>query len=57
MKKIVFLLTFLLTGIFGYAQRAEVKKSKRLIAVDHATEAMAPIEAAIRENPKEADLY
>lgn len=57
MKKTVFLLTFLLTGIFGFAQRAEVKKSKRLIAVDHATEAMAPIEAAIRENPKEADLY
>lgn len=45
----------LVVAVFG--QRSEIKKSKRLISVDHATEAMAPIEAAIRENPKEADLY
>ncbi|MFN8333571.1 MAG: tetratricopeptide repeat protein [Cyclobacteriaceae bacterium] len=45
----------LVVAVFG--QRSEIKKSKRLISVDHATEAMAPIESAIRENPKEADLY
>lgn len=45
----------LITAVFG--QEAEIKKSKRLIAVDHASEAAAPVENAIRENPKNADLH
>ncbi|MBL7841478.1 MAG: tetratricopeptide repeat protein [Cyclobacteriaceae bacterium] len=48
---------YLICNAFAFAQHASVKKSKRLIAVDHGTEAMAPVEAAIRENPKAADLY
>lgn len=47
----------LICNAFAFAQHASVKKSKRLIAIDHGTEAMAPVEAAIRENPKAADLY
>lgn len=43
------------TTVFG--QDAEIKKSKRLIDVDHAAEAMVPIEAAIRQYPKETELY
>lgn len=41
----------------AFAQRAEIMKSKRLIDVDHAAEAMAPIEAAIRQYPKEDNLH
>lgn len=48
---------YLICNAFAFAQHASIKKSKRLIAVDHGTEAMAPVEAAIRENPKAADLY
>lgn len=48
---------YLICNAFAFAQHASVKKSKRLIAVDRGTEAMAPVEAAIRENPKAADLY
>ena len=48
---------YLICNAFAFAQHASVKKSKRLIAIDHGTEAMAPVEAAIRENPKAADLY
>ncbi len=42
-------------AVFG--QEAEIKKSKRLIEVDHAAEAMAPVEAAISKYPKETQLY
>jgi tetratricopeptide (TPR) repeat protein len=41
----------------AFGQDAEIRKSKRLIDVDHADEAMAPIEAAIKQFPEEADLY
>ncbi len=48
---------FILGAGVAFGQDAEIKKSKRLIEVDHATEAMAPIEAAIKQYPEEADLY
>lgn len=48
---------FFLMAIVAFGQDAEIKKSKRLIAVDHAAEAMAPIEAAIKQYPDETDLY
>lgn len=48
---------FVLMAIVAFGQDAEIKKSKRLIAVDHAAEAMAPIEAAIKQYPDETDLY
>lgn len=58
MKRAGLLIVLYLTcNAFAFAQHASVKKSKRLIAIDHGTEAMAPVEAAIRENPKAADLY
>ncbi|HET9053298.1 MAG TPA: tetratricopeptide repeat protein, partial [Cyclobacteriaceae bacterium] len=38
-------------------QENEIKESKRLIDIDHAAEAAAPVERAIREHPKDADLY
>jgi len=59
MKKKALLLIVCSLGISAvvFGQHAEVKKSKRLISVDHAAEAMAPVEAAIRENPKDAGLY
>lgn len=57
-KKAPFLLCLFVLGTgFAFAQDAEIKKSKRLISVDHAAEAMAPIEAAIKQYPDEADLY
>lgn len=56
--KTPFLLCLLgLVATVTFAQDAEIKKSKRLIAVDHAAEAMAPIEAAIKQYPDETDLY
>lgn len=48
---------FVLVAIVAFGQDAEIKKSKRLIAVDHAAEAMAPIEAAMKQYPDETDLY
>ncbi len=59
MKKKALLLIVCSLGISAvvFGQHAEVKKSKRLISVDHAAEAMAPVEAAIRESPKDAGLY
>lgn len=59
MKKKALLLIVCSLGISAvvFGQRAEVRKSKRLISVDHAAQAMAPVEAAIRENPKDAGLY
>lgn len=42
---------------FAFGQDAEIKKSKRLIDIDHASEAIAPMEAAIKQYPEEADLY
>lgn len=41
----------------AFGQDEEIKKSKRLIDIDHASEAIAPIEAAIKQYPEEADLY
>lgn len=56
--KTPFLLSLLvLVATVAFGQDAEIKKSKRLIAVDHAAEAMAPIEAAIKQYPDEANLY
>ncbi|HET9054724.1 MAG TPA: tetratricopeptide repeat protein, partial [Cyclobacteriaceae bacterium] len=58
MNKTAFLLClFTLTAAVAFGQDAEIKKSKRLIDVDHASEAMAPIEAAIKQYPEEAYLY
>ncbi len=58
MNKTVFFLMLFLSGAgVAFSQDAEIKKSKRLIDVDHAAEAMAPIEAAIKQYPEEADLY
>lgn len=56
-KTVLFLLLFVLGAGVAFGQDAEIKKSKRLIDVDHATEAMAPLEAAIKQYPEEADLY
>lgn len=56
-KTVLFLLLFVLGAEVAFSQDAEIKKSKRLIDVDHASEAMAPIEAAIKQYPEEADLY
>lgn len=58
-KRIASLLLFVLVLGAGaaFGQDAEIQKSKRLIDVDHANEAMAPIEAAIKQYPEEADLY
>lgn len=39
------------------AQEAAIQKAKRLIDVDQAAEAMAPLEAAIQQYPKESSLY
>lgn len=55
--KTPFLLLLVLVATVAFGQDAEIKKSKRLIAVDHAAEAMAPIEAAIKQYPDETDLY
>lgn len=52
----VLCLLVLVAGV-AFGQDAEIKKSKRLIAVDHAAEAMAPLEAAIKQYPDEANLY
>lgn len=58
MNKTVFFLMLFLSGAgVAFSQDAEIKKSKRLIDVDHAAEAMAPLEAAIKQYPEEADLY
>jgi tetratricopeptide (TPR) repeat protein len=57
-KKLALLLyLFAIGGSVSFAQDAEIRKSRRLIDVDHAAEAMAPIEAAIKQYPKDADLY
>lgn len=57
-KTALFLLCLFVLGAgAAFGQDAEIKKSKRLIDVDHATEAMAPIEAAIKQYPEETDLY
>lgn len=57
-KTILFLLCLFMLGAgVAFGQDAEIKKSKRLIDVDHAAEAMAPIEAAIKQYPEEAYLY
>lgn len=57
-KTALFLLCLFVLGAgVAFGQDAEIKKSKRLIDVDHATEAMAPIEAAIKQYPEESDLY
>jgi tetratricopeptide (TPR) repeat protein len=52
---LLYLLAVVVSVSFG--QGTEIRKSKRLIDVDHAAEAMAPIEAAIKQYPKDADLY
>lgn len=58
MKNLALLMfLFVLGAGSAFAQDAEIKKSKRLIDIDHAAEAMAPIEAAIKQYPEEADLY
>ena len=58
MNKTAFLLCLCILGAsVAFGQDAEIKKSKRLIDVDHAAEAMAPIEAAIKQYPEETDLY
>ncbi len=56
-KASLLVLLFVLGVGAAFGQDAEIKKSKRLIDVDHATEAMAPIEAAIKQYPEEIDLY
>lgn len=56
-KKALLLCLFMLGAGVAFSQDAEVKKSKRLIDVDHAAEAMAPIEAAIKQYPEEISLY
>lgn len=57
-KTALFLLCLFVIGAgVAFGQDAEIKKSKRLIDVDHAAEAMAPIEAAIKQYPEESDLY
>lgn len=56
-KKTLLLCLFVLGAGVAFSQDAEIKKSKRLIDVDHAAEAMAPIEAAIKQYPEETDLY
>lgn len=57
-KTALFLLCLSVLGAgAAFGQDAEIKKSKRLIDVDHASEAMAPIEAAIKQYPDETDLY
>jgi tetratricopeptide (TPR) repeat protein len=56
-KRILLVCLSVLGANIAFGQGAEIKKSKRLIDVDHATEAMAPIEAAIKQYPEEADLY
>lgn len=58
MKKVILLMSlFVLVAGVAFGQDAEIKKSKRLIDIDHASEAIAPIEAAIKQYPEEADLY
>lgn len=59
MNKKVVVLACVFSGLTGvvFGQAEEIKESKRLIDIDHAAEAAAPIERAIRENPKDADLY
>lgn len=56
-KSLFLLCLFVLGSGLAFGQDAEIKKSKRLIDVDHASEAMAPIEAAIKQYPDETDLY
>lgn len=56
-KRILLVCLSVLGATFAFGQDAEIKKSKRLIDVDHAAEAMAPIEAAIKQYPEETDLY
>lgn len=57
MKRIFLMGLFAVAAGVVFGQNAEIKKSKRLIDVDHAAEALAPLEAAIKQYPKEADLY
>jgi tetratricopeptide (TPR) repeat protein len=60
MNKLTFLsavLLFVLGANIAFSQTSEIKKSKRLIDIDHASEALAPMEAAIKQNPEEANLY
>jgi tetratricopeptide (TPR) repeat protein len=57
LKASLLLFLFVLGAGAAFGQEAEIKKSKRLIDVDHASEAMAPLEAAIKQYPEEADLY
>jgi tetratricopeptide (TPR) repeat protein len=57
-KKAVLLVCMIIVMVCHVmGQDAEIKKSKRLIDIDHAAEAAAPIEDAIKEYPKDADLY
>lgn len=56
-KTVFFLCLFVLTAEVAFGQDAEIKKSRRLIDVDHASEAMAPLEAAIKQFPDKAELY
>jgi tetratricopeptide (TPR) repeat protein len=56
-KRILLVCLSVLGATVAFGQDAEIKKSKRLIDVDHSTEAMAPIEAAIKQYPEESDLY
>lgn len=51
------LFLFILGSGLAFGQDDEIKKSKRLIDIDRASEAMAPIESAIKQHPEEADLY
>lgn len=56
-RAFLFVFLFILGAGVAFGQEAEINKSKRLIDVDHANEAMAPIEAAIKQYPEEAYLY
>lgn len=57
-KSTLFLLCLFALGAgVAFGQDAEIKKSKRLIDIDGASQAIAPLEAAIKQFPERSDLY
>lgn len=48
---------FVLGADFAVGQDEEINKSRRLIDVDHVSDAIAPMQEAIKKYPEEADLY
>ncbi len=56
-KTLLLLPLFVLGANYAFGQEEEINKSRRLIDIDRASEAIAPMQEAIKKYPEEADLY